>query len=77
MMKAIMVEDCLNCPLSRFDFRGNKSRGGNIKCTTEKGNNRIIGNVADITQKLINIPNWCPLSDWKEAIEFEKEMGRI
>ena len=74
-MKAIMVRDGINCKFGKFDFRGGKRDGGNIKC--EISDNKIVSTARNITLGAVEIPTWCPLSDWKEAISFGKEMGFI
>ena len=74
-MKAILINDCLGCPLSEIDLRGNKATGGNVRCHTHKGNKRIVGNVFEISGGSLAIPDWCPLENLDEAIAFEKEMG--
>ena len=76
-MKAILINDCLSCPMSDIDLRGKKKTGGNIKCTSSKGNNRIVGNLRKIADGSLEIPSWCPLEDLYDAIKFEKEMGRL
>jgi len=61
-MRAIKIENCPECPLSKFSLRRKRKEGGEIFCESAKWEKpRKIGTLKNCVVGKTPIPQWCPL----------------
>jgi len=61
-MRVIKIENCAECPLSKFSLRRKRKEGGEIFCASAKWEKpRKIGTLKNCVSGKTLIPEWCPL----------------